>query len=233
MTACEVIPTYEEADNLPPLVAAVRAALDCTIGIVDDGSPDGTGALADALADWVIHRDRKQGLASAYVAGFRRALAEGAEYVLEMDADFSHDPADLPRLLDAARAGADVVLGSRYVEGGGVEGMPLHRRLLSRGGSAYARAVLGCPLRDLTGGFKCFRADALRAIDLDAIAATGFAFQVEATYRAVRAGLRVEELPIVFANGGRGTASCRPASPPRRSGASPRCAEPVRRGAHG
>jgi dolichol-phosphate mannosyltransferase len=201
MTVCVVIPTYEEAENLPALVAAVRAALDCRIGIVDDGSPDGTGELADALAGrglWVVHRERKQGLASAYVAGFRRALAEGAEYVLEMDADFSHDPADLPRLLDAARAGADVVLGSRYVEGGGVEGMPLHRRLLSRGGSAYARAVLGCPLRDLTGGFKCFRADALRAIDLDAIAATGFAFQVEATYRAVRAGLRVEEVPIVF-----------------------------------
>jgi dolichol-phosphate mannosyltransferase len=198
MSACVVIPTYEEAENLAALVAAVRAALDCTIGIVDDGSPDGSGEIADALADWVIHRERKQGLASAYVAGFRRALAEGAEYVLEMDADFSHDPADLPRLLDAARAGADVVLGSRYVEGGGVEGMPLHRRLLSRGGSAYARAVLGCPLRDLTGGFKCFCADALRAIDLDAIAATGFAFQVEATYRAVRAGLLVEEVPIVF-----------------------------------
>jgi dolichol-phosphate mannosyltransferase len=198
MSACVVIPTYEEAENLPALVVAVRSALDCTIGIVDDGSPDGTGALADALADWVIHRERKQGLASAYVAGFRRALTAGAEYVLEMDADFSHDPADLPRLLDAARAGADVVLGSRYVAGGGVEGMPLHRRLLSRGGSAYARAVLGCPLRDLTGGFKCFRADALRAIDLDAIAATGFAFQVEATYRAVCAGLRVEEVPIVF-----------------------------------
>jgi dolichol-phosphate mannosyltransferase len=130
MTACVVIPTYEEAENLPALVAAVRAALECTIGIVDDGSSDGTGALADALADWVIHRDRRRGLASAYVAGFRRALAEGAEYVLEMDADFSHDPADLPRLLDAARAGADVVLGSRYVEGGGVEGMPLYRRLL-------------------------------------------------------------------------------------------------------
>jgi dolichol-phosphate mannosyltransferase len=198
MTVCVVIPTYEEAENLAALVAAVRAALDCTIGMVDDGSPDGSGEIADALADWVIHRERKQGLASAYVAGFRRALAEGAEYVLEMDADFSHDPADLPRLLAAARAGADVVLGSRYVEGGGVEGMPLPRRLLSRGGSAYARGVLGIPVRDLTGGFKCFRAGALRAIDLEAIVATGFAFQVETTYRAVRAGLWVEELPIVF-----------------------------------
>jgi dolichol-phosphate mannosyltransferase len=198
MTACVVIPTYEEAGNLAALVAAVRAALDCTIGIVDDGSPDGTGEIADGLADWVIHRERKQGLASAYVAGFRRALAGRADYVLEMDADFSHDPADLPRLLEAAQAGADVVLGSRYVEGGATEGMPLHRRLLSRGGSAYARTVLNVPVRDLTGGFKCFRADALRVIDLDAIAATGFAFQVEATYRAVCAGLRVEEVPIVF-----------------------------------
>jgi dolichol-phosphate mannosyltransferase len=198
MSACVVLPTYEEAANLPSLIEAVRAVLDCTIGIVDDGSPDGTGEIADALADWVIHRERKQGLASAYLAGFRRALAGEADYVLEMDADFSHDPADLPRLLAAAQEGADVVLGSRYVEGGGVEGMPFARRLLSRGGSAYARAVLGIPLRDLTGGFKCFRADALRAIDLDAIAATGFAFQVEVTYRAVRAGLRVEEVPIVF-----------------------------------
>jgi dolichol-phosphate mannosyltransferase len=201
MSACVVIPTYEEAENLPALVAAVRAALDCTIGIVDDASPDGTGALADALAGddlWVIHRPRKAGLGSAYVAGFRRALAGGADHVLQMDADFSHDPADLPRLLAAAQAGADVVLGSRYVPGGGVDGMPWHRELLSRAGGTYARAVLGCPVRDLTGGFKCFRAGALRAIDLDAIAAGGFAFQVEATYRALRAGLRVEEVPIVF-----------------------------------
>ena len=192
---CVVVPTYEEADNLPVLVAGVRGALDCTIGVVDDGSRDGTGAIADVLADWVIHRERKSGLASAYVAGFRRALADGHEHVLQMDADLSHDPADLPRLLGAD---ADVALGSRYVPGGGVEGFPLHRALLSRAGCAYARAVLGCAVRDLTGGFKCFRAAALEAIDLDAIAASGFAFQVETTYRALRAGLVVAEVPIVF-----------------------------------
>src|SRR5215217_6986475 len=199
-----VLPTYNEAENIEPLVHAVLGALrDARVLVVDDSSPDGTGAIADRLAGeheavQVLHRPAKAGLGRAYVSGFAHALAAGAGHVIEMDADFSHDPADLPRLLDAARAGADVVLGSRYVEGGGVEGMPLYRRLLSRRGSAYARAVLGCPVRDLTGGFKCFRADALRAIDLDAIAATGFAFQVEATYRAVRAGLRVEEVPIVF-----------------------------------
>jgi len=201
MSACVVIPTYEEAENLPALVAATRAALECTIGVVDDGSPDGTGDVADALAGsglWVLHRPRKAGLASAYVAGFRRALAGGADYVLQMDADFSHDPADLPRLLSAARAGADLVIGSRYVDGGGVEGWSRHRELLSRAGCAYARAVLGGPVRDLTGGFKCFRAAALRAIDLDAIAAGGFAFQVETTHRALRGGLRVEEVPITF-----------------------------------
>jgi dolichol-phosphate mannosyltransferase len=192
---CVVVPTYEEAANLPVLVAGIRAALDCAIGVVDDGSRDGTGAIADALADWVIHRERKAGLASAYVAGFRRALAGGHAHVLQMDADLSHDPADLPRLLDA---GADVALGSRYVPGGGVEGFPLHRSLLSRAGCAYARAVLDCDVRDLTGGFKCFRAAALDAIDLDAIAASGFAFQVETTYRALRAGLTVAEVPIVF-----------------------------------
>jgi len=195
---CVVVPTYEEAENLPALVAGVRAALDCEIGVVDDGSGDGTGDIAEALADWVIHRPGKAGLASAYVAGFRRALDGGAAHVLQMDADLSHDPADLPRLLACARAGADVAIGSRYVPGGGVDGWPRHRALLSRAGCAYARVTLGCPVRDLTGGFKCFRAGALRAIELDAIAVGGFAFQVETTYRALRAGLVVEEVPIVF-----------------------------------
>ena len=194
---CVVVPTYEEADNLPALAAGIRASLDCTLGVVDDGSRDGTGELADALADWVIHRPGKAGLASAYVAGFRRALADGHEHVLQMDADLSHDPADLPRLL-AATEDADVAIGSRYAPGGGTEGWPRHRALLSRAGCAYARAVLGCPVRDLTGGFKCFRAATLRAIDLDAIATAGFAFQVETTYRALRAGLTVAEVPIVF-----------------------------------
>jgi dolichol-phosphate mannosyltransferase len=146
----------------------------------------------------VLHRPGKGGLAGAYVAGFRCALAAGADYVLEMDADFSHDPADLPRLLDAARAGSDVVLGSRYVPGGGVEGWSLDRQLLSRAGGLYARAVLGSSIRDLTGGFKCFRGDSLRAIGLDALTADGYAFQVETTFRAERQGLRIEELPIVF-----------------------------------
>jgi dolichol-phosphate mannosyltransferase len=198
-----VIPTYNEADNLVPLVTAVRAAIAGSILIVDDNSPDGTGHIADGLAAahpevHVLHRPAKAGLAAAYVAGFRLALAAGAEYVLEMDADFSHDPADLPRLLDAARDGADVVLGSRYVPGGRVEGWSLDRQILSRAGGAYARVVLGSEVRDLTGGFKCFRADALRAIGLDDLAADGFAFQVEATFRAARAGLRIEEVPIVF-----------------------------------
>jgi dolichol-phosphate mannosyltransferase len=198
-----VIPTYNEAENLPALIAAVRAEIAASILVVDDNSPDGTGRIADALAAahpdvHVLHRTAKAGLAAAYVAGFQRALAEGADYVLEMDADFSHDPADLPRLLAAARAGADVVLGSRYVAGGGVDGWSLDRRILSRAGGLYARLVLGSPVRDLTGGFKCFHAGALRKIGLDALAADGFAFQVETTFLAARAGLQIEELPIVF-----------------------------------
>jgi dolichol-phosphate mannosyltransferase len=198
-----VIPTYNEADNLAALVRAVRAAIAGSILIVDDNSPDGTGQIADELAAvhrgvHVLHRPAKAGLAAAYVAGFRVALAAGADYVLEMDADFSHDPADLPRLLEAAEAGADVVLGSRYVPGGRVEGWSVDRQILSRAGGLYARAVLGSPIRDLTGGFKCFRADALRAIGLDDLLADGYAFQVEATFRAERAGLRIAEVPIVF-----------------------------------
>jgi dolichol-phosphate mannosyltransferase len=205
-----VIPTYNEAENLPSLVAAVRTAtaavgpgMDCSILIVDDNSPDGTGRIADGLAAAdgavrVLHRPQKAGLAGAYIAGFRLALGAGADYVVEMDADFSHDPADVPRLLAAAQAGADVVLGSRYVPGAGVDGWPWARRLLSRAGGLYARAVLGSSVRDVTGGFKCFRAQALRAIDFDTFAAGGYAFQVETTYRAARAGLRIEEVPIVF-----------------------------------
>jgi dolichol-phosphate mannosyltransferase len=205
-----VIPTYNEAENLASLVAAVRAAMAAgapdvasSILVVDDDSPDGTGRIADRLAArhagvHVLHRPGKGGLARAYVSGFRCALAAGADYVLEMDADFSHDPADLPRLLDAARAGADVVIGSRYVPGGGARGWSMGRQLLSRAGGAYARFVLGSSIRDLTGGFKCFRAASLRAIGLDAFAAEGYAFQVEASFRAERAGLRVQEVPIVF-----------------------------------
>ncbi len=204
MRALVVLPTYNEADNIAEVLRRLRTAVPAAdILVVDDGSPDGTAEIARAMGAKlgrvdVLTRAGKLGLGSAYVAGFRYALAQGAQYVFEMDADFSHDPADLPRLLDAARGGADVVLGSRYVPGGSVEGWSLDRQILSRAGGLYARAVLGSEIRDLTGGFKCFRADALRAIGLDDLAADGYAFQVEATFRAARAGLRIEELPIVF-----------------------------------
>ncbi|MET0958464.1 MAG: polyprenol monophosphomannose synthase [Solirubrobacterales bacterium] len=199
-----VLPTYNEADNLEAIVAAVREHLpaDRRVLVVDDGSPDGTGELADRLAGEhrdveVLHRVRKEGLGPAYVAGFARALAGGAELVAQMDADFSHDPADLPRLL-AAVEGADLVLGSRYVAGGGVADWGAIRRLISRGGSAYSRLLLRVGVADLTGGFKVFRRPVLEAIDLPTIPALGYAFQVETTYRAVRLGFRVVEVPIVF-----------------------------------
>jgi dolichol-phosphate mannosyltransferase len=202
-----ILPTYNEAENIEPLVGAALSRLAATglphtILIVDDGSPDGTGAIADRLASEspnlrVLHRERKQGLGRAYLAGFAAALEGGADLVLEMDSDFSHDPADLPRLI-AAAAAADLVLGSRYVPGGGVTNWGLLRRLLSRGGSAYARIVLGVPVRDLTGGFKCFNRRVLEGIDLENVHADGYAFQVELTYKAVRAGFRVTEVPILF-----------------------------------
>jgi len=170
--------------------------------VIDDSSPDGTGELADRLAKrlpWVsvIHRERKDGIGPAYVAGFRQALADGAELVLEMDCDFSHDPGDVPRLL-AAASDADLVLGSRYAKGGGTENWGLLRRFVSRGGCIYAQAILGIGVRDLTGGFKCFRRTTLDAIDLDALSAHGYAFQIETTYRVLRAGLTVREIPIRF-----------------------------------
>jgi dolichol-phosphate mannosyltransferase len=199
-----VLPTYNEAANIEAFVAAARAKLPSSaqILIVDDSSPDGTGEIADRIAAGdegvaVLHRPRKEGLGPAYVAGFCRALAEGAGLVLEMDSDFSHDPAYLPRLLEAAQR-ADLVLGSRYVEGGGVTEWTALRRAISRGGSTYARLVLGLGVRDLTGGFKCFRREVLEAIDLDSVQSRGYAFQVELTYRASRRGFRVVEVPIVF-----------------------------------
>ena len=199
-----VLPTYNESENIEALVEAVRAKLPSSarVLVVDDNSPDGTGELADELAARhenvsVLHRRLKEGLGPAYIAGFRHALAAGAGLVLEMDSDFSHDPAYLPRLLDGA-ARADLVIGSRYVAGGGVSDWGPLRQAISRGGSAYARLVLGVGVRDLTGGFKCFRREVLEAIDLDAIQAHGYAFQVEMTYRAIRAGFRVVEVPIVF-----------------------------------
>jgi dolichol-phosphate mannosyltransferase len=199
-----ILPTYNEAENIEALVAAVLDKLpgSARVLIVDDGSPDGTGAIADRLAAAeerveVLHRASKAGIGPAYIAGFRRALAAGAGLILEMDADFSHDPAYLPRLLEAAER-ADVVLGSRYVDGGGVSDWGPLRRAISRGGSAYARVVLGLGVRDLTGGFKCFRREVLEAIDLDSVQAHGYGFQVEMTYRAVKRGFSVAEVPIVF-----------------------------------
>jgi dolichol-phosphate mannosyltransferase len=199
-----VVPTYNEAENIGPLIEAARERLpeSSTVLIVDDGSPDGTGEIADRLAERhpdvrVRHRERKEGLGPAYLAGFGMALGSGAELVCQMDADFSHDPADLPKLL-AAAASADLVLGSRYVPGGGVRDWGPARRLVSRWGSRYARTVLGIGISDLTGGFKCFRREVLEAIDLDSVDSRGYAFQVEMTYRALRAGFRVVEVPIVF-----------------------------------
>jgi dolichol-phosphate mannosyltransferase len=199
-----VLPTYNEAANIEPIVAAALAKLpeSARVLVVDDNSPDGTGELAAALAAAddrveVLRRPRKEGLGPAYVAGFRRALEAGAGLVLEMDADFSHDPAYLPRLLEASER-ADLVIGSRYVAGGGVEDWSALRQAISRGGSAYARLVLGVGVRDLTGGFKCFRREVLETIDLDSIDSRGYAFQVETTYRVIERGFRVVEVPIVF-----------------------------------
>jgi dolichol-phosphate mannosyltransferase len=199
------LPTYNERENLESMIRALAEVFDTTrdrVLIIDDGSPDGTGEIADRLAaelPWVsvLHRAQKEGIGPAYVAGFRQALADGADLVLEMDCDFSHDPADVPRLIAAAED-ADLVLGSRYTSGGGTANWGLVRRFVSRGGCLYAQIILGMHVRDLTGGFKCFRRAALEAIDLDALSAHGYAFQIEATYRVHRAGLRIREVPITF-----------------------------------
>lgn len=198
------LPTYNELENLEPMLRALGDK-DVRVLVIDDNSPDGTGELADRLAqelDYVdvLHRERKEGLGPAYLAGFRRALSDGAELVLEMDCDFSHDPNDVPRLLAAVEQGADLALGSRYVPGGGVRNWGLIRRLISAGGSLYARMLLGVKVRDLTGGFKCYRRAALEAIDLDAVKSKGYAFQIETTYRVLRAGFVVVEVPITFAD---------------------------------
>ena len=199
-----VIPTYNERENIEPLLAAVFEQLpDVHVLIVDDASPDGTGDVADHLAAadervHVIHRAGKQGLGTAYVAGFRYGLARDYVYLIEMDADFSHDPQYLPIMLGRARAGADLVLGSRYVAGGGTENWGALRKLISRGGSAYARAILGVKVRDLTGGFKCFRRRVLETLDLGAVRSEGYSFQVEMTFRTVKEGFVVEEIPITF-----------------------------------
>jgi dolichol-phosphate mannosyltransferase len=199
-----IVPTYNERDNLPELVAAVHRELpEADLLIVDDNSPDGTGKLADEIAAKdkrvaVQHRAGKLGLGTAYIAGFRYALARDYQFVFEMDCDFSHDPRYLPVLLQHARAGADVVLGSRYVSGGGTVNWGPLRKIISRGGSFYARTILGVGVHDLTGGFKCFRRNVLERLDLDAVSAHGYGFQIELTYRAVRLGFKIEEVPIIF-----------------------------------
>jgi dolichol-phosphate mannosyltransferase len=195
------MPTYNERENLEHMLHAL-ADKGVDVLVIDDNSPDGTGELADRLASElgfvsVLHRERKQGLGPAYLAGFRHALADGADLVLEMDMDFSHDPADVQRLVEAAGE-ADLVLGSRYVDGGAIANWGPLRRFVSAGGSLYARVLLGVPVHDLTGGFKCFRREVLETIDLDAIASRGYAFQIETTYRAAQAGFRVVEIPIRF-----------------------------------
>jgi dolichol-phosphate mannosyltransferase len=207
MRATICLPTYNERDNLPRMIQALAGILrdGDRVLVIDDSSPDGTGELADALADQygfldVLHREHKEGLGRAYVAGFREVLRTDAELVLEMDCDFSHDPADVPRLIAGAEGGADLVLGSRYVPGGGTRNWGFVRRLISRGGSVYTALFLRMGVKDPTGGFKCFRRAALEAIDLDAITPRGYAFQIETTWRVKRAGLRVVEIPIVFAD---------------------------------
>jgi dolichol-phosphate mannosyltransferase len=205
-----VLPTFDEADNLERMVGAVLPVLEGAAGdlgvkllVVDDGSPDGTGQIADRLAAAdprveVLHRTERSGLGPAYLAGFAHALAAGAGLVLEMDCDFSHDPRDVARLIAAARNGADVALGSRYTRHGAVADWGLARRFVSRGGSAYAQAILRMPVKDMTGGFKCFRREVLEAIDLPSVRSHGYAFQVELTYRSICSGFRVVEVPITF-----------------------------------
>ena len=207
MRAVACLPTYDERENLERMVRAL-CELGVAVLVIDDNSPDGTGELADRLAAEldhveVLHRERKEGLGPAYLAGFRRVLDGDAELIVQIDCDFSHDPADLPRLVEAA-GDADLVLGSRYVAGGSVQNWGFVRRLVSAGGSLYARILLGVGIHDLTGGFKCFRREVLETIDLDAVSSRGYAFQIETTYRALRDGFRVVEVPITFVDRERG-----------------------------
>ena len=203
------LPTYNEVENLPLMTAAIHAIVPHVhILVIDDNSPDGTGALADELAAaddrvFVLHRAAKEGLGRAYIAGFQWALAREYQLIFEMDCDFSHQPKYLPAFIERA-AQADLVLGSRYIRGGGTEGWTWHRRVLSQGGNTYARAILGLPYRDLTGGFKCFRRAVLEALPLDDIVSNGYVFQIELTWRAVHLGFSVGEVPIVFPDRERG-----------------------------
>jgi dolichol-phosphate mannosyltransferase len=206
MRAVVCLPTYNERENLEPMVRALGEQLDLALDhvlVIDDSSPDGTGEIADRLAAelaWVdvLHRPVKEGLGPAYIAGFHRALAAGAELVLEVDCDFSHDPADVPRLIAACEDGADLAIGSRWVTGGGTVNWGRGRILISRGGSFYARTILGIGIRDVTAGFKCYRRPVLETIALDRVTAKGYGFQIETAYRTLRAGFRVVELPIAF-----------------------------------
>ncbi|HXH97262.1 MAG TPA: polyprenol monophosphomannose synthase [Gaiellaceae bacterium] len=203
-SAVVCLPTYNERENLERMLHAL-VALGVRVLVIDDNSPDGTGELADRLAGEldevsVLHRERKEGLGPAYLAGFRQVLRGDVSYVLEMDCDFSHAPADVPRLIEACANGADIALGSRYVAGGGTENWSRARRFVSAGGSLYARSLLGVGIRDLTGGFKCFRREVLERLDLAAIHSKGYAFQIETTYRALRAGFHVVEVPILFSD---------------------------------
>jgi dolichol-phosphate mannosyltransferase len=204
-----VVPTYNEAENIELIAEAVRSH-DLGLLVVDDGSPDGTGEIVDRLAAAdeqisVLHRTTKQGLGPAYAAGFALALERGADVICEMDADFSHDPNDLPRLVEAIASGGDLAIGSRYVEGGGVEDWPWHRRWLSRGGNIYARTMLGTRIGDMTAGFRAFRADALRQLDFAGCEASGYGFQIEMAWSAAAAGMDVREVPITFRDRSRGT----------------------------
>jgi dolichol-phosphate mannosyltransferase len=200
VTIC--LPTFNERENIEQMLHAL-APMDVHVLVIDDNSPDGTGAIADRVAAGldnvsVLHRERKEGLGPAYIAGFRVALDAGADYVITMDCDFSHDPADVPQLIAGAERGADVVIGSRYVQGGGTRNWGIGRRIVSAGGSFYARTLLGLRIRDMTGGFRCFRRSVLETVGLDTIDTRGYAFQIELTYRATRQGFTVAEVPIVF-----------------------------------
>ena len=212
MRATICLPTYNERENLARMIGALSGVLrnGDRVLVIDDGSPDGTGRIADELAAEhpfvsVLHRERKEGLGRAYIAGFRHALADGAELILEMDCDFSHDPADVPRLIAAAEGGADLVLGSRYVPGGQTRNWGFVRRLISRGGSVYTALFLHMGVKDPTGGFKCFRRAVLEGIDLGSITPRGYAFQIETTYRVKQAGFTVVEIPITFVDREAGT----------------------------
>jgi dolichol-phosphate mannosyltransferase len=201
-SALVCLPTYNERENLRSIVEELLATAPVDVLVIDDNSPDGTGRVADLMAQHeprvrVLHRAQKLGLGTAYCDGFRMGLDDGYSFILEMDADFSHQPRYVPELLRAAES-ADLVLGSRYVDGGGTENWGIVRRTLSRGGSLYARSLLGVGVQDLTGGFKCFRRAVLEAIDLNSVTTTGYAFQIELTYRTLQLGFRVREIPIVF-----------------------------------